>query len=310
MTEKCGTCGRRQARGQFPVARKMAARCGAIATFAVLILSVNAAPISGAPDPIPSLSGASVGPGSGSEGLRAPLRQSTTNVADPETPTDSGATSEASRMAAIVAVVNRQGVQGAKNLQRVSAIAVPNLMPEPEFVIDARAERAAEANAAATAAAIAATDEANAAATAAAVAATEVALSVQATVEAQDAEAASKAMALAAIQEAEAEVAASATAAAITTETTRDSAAEAAAALAAKQEARIHAVEVAATRNAETLAAAAVASNPKMPDRMSSLLIALTPMLGAVLGFRLWRSRKEPFVLKANPIPARSSASA
>jgi hypothetical protein len=43
---------------------------------------------------------------------------------------------------------------------------------------------------------------------------------------------------------------------------------------------------------------------------MSSLLIALTPLLGGVLGLRIWRSRKEPFVLKPNPIPARSSAPA
>jgi hypothetical protein len=67
---------------------------------------------------------------------------------------------------------------------------------------------------------------------------------------------------------------------------------------------------VAATKNAEALAAAAVVSNPKMPDRMSFLLIALTPILGGVLGLRIWRSRKEPFVLKANPISASSSARA
>jgi hypothetical protein len=47
-----------------------------------------------------------------------------------------------------------------------------------------------------------------------------------------------------------------------------------------------------------------------LPDRMSSLLIALTPLLCGVLGLLIWRSRKEPFVLKPNPIPARSSAPA
>jgi hypothetical protein len=211
-------------------------------------------------------------------------------------------------MADIVAVVNRQGVQGAEALKRVSAVPVSNLVAEPVLVVDARAKRAAEAETAAA----------------------EIALTVQATVEAQEAEAASKAAALAAAQKAEAEAASSTTAAAIATETARASAAEAAALaakqeaaaalaakqeaaaiLAAKQESEIRAAELAATtRNAQALAAAAVESNPKMPDRMSSLLIALTPMLGAVLGFRLWRSRKEPFVLKANPISASSSARA
>jgi hypothetical protein len=56
--------------------------------------------------------------------------------------------------------------------------------------------------------------------------------------------------------------------------------------------------------------AAAVVSNPRMPDRMSTLLIALAPMLGGILGLRLWRSRKEPFVLKASPIGASLSAGA
>jgi hypothetical protein len=150
-------------------------------------------------------------------------------------------------------------------------------MTMPALVVDARAKRAVDADAAAA----------------------EIALTVQATVEAQEAEAASKAAALAATQGAEADAAASATAAA----------AEAAAMMSAKQEARVHAAEVVATRNAEPVAAA-VASNRVLPDRMSSLLIALTPMLGGVLGLRLWRGRKEPFVLKANPTPARSGAPA
>jgi hypothetical protein len=263
MTDKLAYRGRRQTRGWFPVGRAPAARFSAVTTFIVLTLIVTT-----------------------SSAIGAPLRQSTTNAADLEPPASSGATSEASHMADIVAVLNRQGVQGPLNLKRVSAVAVSNLMTEPALVIDARAKRVAEAEAAEA----------------------EIALTVQATVEAQAAEAA-KAADLAAIAEAKS-AAASATAAAIATETTRNSAAEAAAALSAKQEAEMRAAEFAATKNVGTPAADEVVSHSKSPDRMSFLLIALTPMLGGVLGLRLWRSRKEPFVLKANPIPARSNAPA
>jgi hypothetical protein len=213
-------------------------------------------------------------------------------------------------MAAMVAIVNRHGIQGIENLQRVSAIPVPNLMLEPELVVDAGAKRAAEADAAAKAAALA---EA------------EVALSVQATVEAQEAEAASTATALAAIQEAEAaasataeaaaaasataeaeaaasataELAASATAAAEATAAAHASAEEAAATLSANRQEEFRAVEAAATQNLDMLVAA-VDGDPRLPGRMSSLLIALMPLLGGLLGFRLWRIKKDPFVLKAN----------
>ena len=298
MTEKPAYRGRRQTSSRLPVVGRTTARCGAITTFIALTLIVTTLSAMAAPIPTASQTGASVGAGDGTEAFLAPLRQSTTDAVDSEPPTTSGATSEASDMAAIVAVLNRQGVQGPLNLQRVSAVPVANLAREPELVVDARTKRAAEAEAAAA----------------------ELALTVQATVEAQEAEAARKAAALAAVQKAESESAASITAAAIATETARASAAEAAALaakqetaaiLAAKQEAEVRAAEVAATtRNAQALAAAAVESNPKMPDRMSSLLIAFTLMLGAVLGFRLWRSRKEPFVLKANPISASASARA
>jgi hypothetical protein len=283
MTEDSGYRGRRQTRGRLQIRRTTAARCGAVATFIALTILTTS-----------------------TSAMGAPLLQAATDAADLEPPISSAAPSEASRMAAIMAVVNRQGVQGPLNLKRVSAVAVSNLMTEPELVVDARAKRAAEAEAAAAA----------------------IALTVQATVEAQEAEATAAASATA---EAEAKAAASvtaaasataaaeATAAAIATETARDSAhaaavlaakQEAAAVLSAKQEAAVRAAEVTATRNAQTLAAASVAINQKMSDQMSLLLIALTPMLGGALGFRLWRSRKEPFVLKANPVPARSSAPA
>lgn len=261
MIEKPADRGPRQARGRFLVGRSTAARFSAVITLIALTLVVTT-----------------------SSAMGAPLRQSTTDAADREPPTNSGATADASQMAAIAAVLNRQGVQSALTLQRVSAVAVPNLMTEPALVVDARAKRIAEAEAAEA----------------------EVALSVQATVEAQAAEAA-KAANLAAIEEAQS-ASASATAAAMATETARNSAAEAAAVLLAKQEAAVRAAEFAATRNVETPAAAEVASHPLLPDRMSFLMIALTPMLGGVLGLRLWRSRKEPFVLKANPISTHSSA--
>ena len=51
----------------------------------------------------------------GREELWAPLRQSTSNAADPETPQDSDTTLEANSLAAMLAVVNRQGIQGAEN---------------------------------------------------------------------------------------------------------------------------------------------------------------------------------------------------
>jgi hypothetical protein len=269
---------------QLPVPPTAAARCGAIITFIALTLILTTSSAMGSPSLGPSLTGASVETGDGSEALRAPLQQSSTDATDLEPPTSSGGTSEASRMAAVTAVVNRQGVQGPLNLRRLSAVEVPNLMTEPELVVDARAKRVAEAEAAEA----------------------EIALSVQATVEAQAAEAA-KVANLAAIEDAES-AAASATAAAIATETARNSAADAAAALLAKQEAEVRAAEFAATRNVEAPVPAEVVTDSTSPDRMSFLMIALTPMLGGVLGLRIWRSRKEPFVLKANPIPARSSA--
>ena len=276
MTEKPEPCGRRQARGRRPASRAAAARCGVAVALIALILIGNTDSAMGSPGVVGSPTGAGAGAGNGAAALLAPLRQATTDAA-PEPPSSTGATSEARRLAAVVAVVNRQGTQGPEILRRVSAVAVPNLMTMPVLVVDARAKRAVDADAAAA----------------------EIALTVQATVEAQEAEAASKAAALAATQGAEADAAASATAAA----------AEAAAMMSAKQEARVHAAEVVATRNAKPVVAA-VASNRVLPDRMSSLLIALTPMLGGVLGLRLWRGRKEPFVLKANPTPARSGAPA
>jgi hypothetical protein len=284
MTEKPGFRGRGQTRDRLPVGRISTARCAAVTTFMALILIVNTASAMGAPSVMASAPGAGAGPGNGTEALLAPLGQSTTDAPAVDPPSNSDVTSEANRMAAIVAVVNRQGVQGPLNLRRVSAVAVSNTVSIPALVVDARAKRAAEADAAAA----------------------EIALTVQATVVAQEAEAASKAAALAAIQESEADAAASATAAAIA----RNSAAEVAAALLANQEAEVRAAEFAATRNVETPVAAEVVRDPLLPDRMSSLLIALTPLLGGVLGLRIWRSRKEPFVLKPNPIPARSSAPA
>jgi hypothetical protein len=292
MNKKSGNCCWRQTMNTLRVGRSRSARLAAIATVAALMLVVTTTSTSGAPGPIAFLSGASVGVPGQNEALWAPLRQSTSNAADLETPQDSDTTLEANSLAAMLAVVNRQGIQGAENLQRVSAIAVPNLTTKPQLVVDARAMRAAEADAAA-------------------VAATEVALSVQATVEAQAVQADSTAVALAAVQAAEAEAATSATAAAEASAIARATTSEIAAAMSATREARADAAATAtATAKARALAAAAVVSEPRFPDPKSSLLIALMPLLGGLLGFRLWQIKKEPFVLKAAPASAHARASA
>jgi hypothetical protein len=265
MTEKPANRGRRTTRGLLPVGPIAATRYGATATFIALILTINAASAGGASGLVAFPTGSFEGAGNGSERFLAPLLQSTIDTAALEPPPSSDAISDASRMAAIVAVVNRQGVVGPLVLQRVSPVAVSNQMVKPALVVDARAKRTAEAEAAAA----------------------EIALTVQATVEAQEAEAANKAAALAAEQEAEADAAASATAEAVATESARNNAAEAAATLSKqKQEARVRAAEEAATQNVANVAAVAVVSDPKSPDRTSFLLIAAAPLLGGILGKR------------------------
>jgi hypothetical protein len=81
--------------------------------------------------------------------------------------------------------------------------------------------------------------------------------------------------------------------------------------MSATREARADAAATAtATAKARALAAAVVVSEPRFPDPKSSLLIALMPLLGGLLGFRLWQIKKEPFVLKAAPASAHARASA
>ena len=190
-------------------------------------------------------------------------------------------------MAAMVAVLDRQRTEGAENLERVSAMVVPNLTVRPEFVVDARVERAADVNAAALAAKIA--EDKVAAAEA------EVARSIQ---EASEAQVASDTAATAALagQQADAEAA---------TRASQEAAARAAqdaeeATLAATREAEASAAV--ATARADALAAAAEASNRQRSKQVLLLLGSVIPLAAGILGIRLWRNRKEPFVLKAIPV--------
>ena len=234
-----------------------AMRLGAVAVFSATLLLGNAGPAWGAaqPDTVPSRVGMDAGTGSGA--LRAPMRQSA-DTPDPAAETDTA--DEASRRAAVVAILNQHSLRGAKNLARVSAVTVPNASSHAEFVVDARAERALAASAAATAA------------TAAALAAAQQADAEAATRTAQSA-------AVTATQEARAAA-------------TREAEASAAA----------------ATARADALAAATEASKRQFSHRVAMLMIALTALAGGILGFRLWRNKKEPFVLKAIPVNLTANA--
>jgi hypothetical protein len=211
------------------------------------------------------------------------LGQFATNTPTAETRVGSGVRSEASSMATTVAVLHWQGEQGAENLALVSGIAVPNLLPLSEPSFDAGAEQTAVANAAATATAVTAT---------------EVALAVQATVEARATSSAVEAAALMATHEAESRVEAAAAASA----TRKASAMAAAATSTANANATAVAASVSATMEADAMAAAAVPAVRSVPERMAPLLIALIPIFAGLGGIMIWRSRKEPFVLKANPV--------
>jgi hypothetical protein len=188
---------------------------------------------------------------------------------------------QASAMATTVAVLHWQGEQGAANLARVSDVKVPNLLPTPAPTVDTSADETAVANAAATATASASQ---------------EIARSVQATVAASATASAIEAAALEETREAGAK--AEATAAAQATQTARASAAATRVSVAAN--ATVIAAAVAATREAELRAAAAVPAPEPASFRLPPLLLALVPVLGGLSGLAYWRTRKEPFVLKAN----------
>jgi hypothetical protein len=257
-------------------------RLGCIAALGFLVIVSSAAPALSRP--AGSLVIASWGAQAGSGVRLAPPRQIEADTSDPETETGSTAESRASDMATTVAILHRQGEQGAENLARVSGIAVPNLMVVTEPPFDAAAQQIAVANAAATATAVAATA---------------VERSVQATVEAQATSAAVEAAALAATQAAQSQ--AEATAAARATQTAKATVAADAARIAASVSATMEADRLA-------LAATAVPVAENAPIRLSPLLIALIPLFGGLFGVAFWRARKEPFVLKANPVNASASA--
>ena len=258
-----------------------AVRFGAVAVFSATLLLGNAGPAWGAvqPDTVPSQVGMDAGTGSGA--LRAPMRQSA-DTPDPAAETD--AVDEANRRAAVVAILNQHAIRGAENLARVSAVPVPNASSHAEFVVDARAERVLAASAAATAAAVAKS---------------ETALSVQATVEALAASDATTAAALVAAQQADAATATRIAQAAAVTATQEAQAA-------ATREAE--AATAAATARADALAAATEASKRQLSHRVAMLMIALIALAGGILGFRLWRNKKEPFVLKAIPVNLTANA--
>jgi hypothetical protein len=272
--------------------RPRVARFGTAAVFSVMVLLVSITPVLATVGSDPVLSGTGV--------LRA-------QSAEPQDiPSTAGATGEASRMAAMVAVLNRQGMEGVKNLERVSAMAVPNLTVRPEFVVDTRLERAAEANAAAIAAEV---SEAKVAAAEAGAA-----RSMREATEAQVVSDTAAAAALAGQQaDAAAATRASQEAAERAAQDARAAAERAAqdartAALAAAREAEASAAV--ATAQADALAAAAEASNRQRSKQVLLLLGTLILLAGGVLGFRLWRNRKEPFVLKAIPVTMAAHAHA
>ena len=252
------------------------------------ILLVSAVPASGVAGPHAVLAIAGIDAGVGSGVFRAPMRQST-DTPDPSTETDTA--DDASRMAAVVAILNQQAVRSAGNLERVSDVVVPNLTLRAEFVVDARAERALAASAAVTAVAVAQAEA-------------EAARSAKAALEAQTASDVATAAELAAAQQADTEAA------------TRDAQV---AAKVATQEAeaaaliefrKAEASAAATTAKTDALAAAAEASKRQSVYRVSLLFIAFALVLGSVLALRLWRNRKEPFVLKAIPVTVTASAHA
>jgi cobalamin biosynthesis Mg chelatase CobN len=201
------------------------------------------------------------------------------NTPVPADDPEADAVAEAGVMATTVAILHWQGEQGNENLARVVDVAVPNHIPAQAATFDIAAEKTATANAAATATAVAATAVAN---------------SVQATVSAQATSAALEAAALSATQEANAQAAA--TEAARATQT-----AQAKATTTAGASATAVAASVAATMSAEAAAVAAVPTAREISLPVPPLL-ALVPLLAAISGVILWRARREPFVLKANPV--------
>jgi hypothetical protein len=57
----------------------------------------------------------------------------------------------------------------------------------------------------------------------------------------------------------------------------------------------------AATTRAEAQTAAAVESNRQLMQRVTALVLTFALLISGFLGVRIWRNRKEPFVLKAMP---------
>lgn len=73
---------------------------------------------------------------------------------------------------------------------------------------------------------------------------------------------------------------------------------------------RAEAAADSARASAEAQTAAAVEHNRQVSQRVTTLLLSLALLLGGFLCFRFWRSRKEPFVLKAQPVSGTTHAHA
>jgi hypothetical protein len=234
--------------------------------------------------------------------------QATDTRADERAEPDTG--EELGRIAALTTILDRQGSRSAGNLERVSSIEVLNLAVGPEFVVDAREERGAAAQAAA---AEAASTEATRSAEAAAEAQVEATAAVAAALAADQVDDEAEVAAVVATQEAKASAAVvaalaadkkddDAQAAALTATREAEVAASDATATAEAQAAAsaVQAAE-AATAKAEAQAESAVESNRQFVQRATMLLLSLALLSGGLLCLRFWRNRKEPFVLKAIP---------
>ncbi len=291
--------------------RRWKARAGVLVLLASFGWQMGVTPVLSATAPTDILAASDRVIRDGRDAHLASQRQATdTRTGEPADP-DTG--EERARIAALTTILDRQGSRSAGNLERVSSIEVLNLAAGPEFVVDAREERAVAEQAAQAAAAEAASIEATRSAEAAAEAQVEAKAAVAAALAADEVDDGTEVAAVVATQEA---AASAAVAAALAADKKVDDAQVAA--LTATREAEVAASDAtataealaaasavqeaeAATAKAEAQAAAAVESNRQFVQRATVLLLSLALLSGGLLCLRFWRNRKEPFVLKAIP---------
>ena len=290
-------------RNQLRLSRSRVARIGAFAICGALGMTLSASAVLGAAVSSDARSPGSLSVADGERGGTGwtPHWQQESSVLPPSaTEIDvacgssvwAAACDPRSRMATVVAVLNRQGEQGVASLEQVAPFSIDNPLPPPRPVIDAAAEQAATAKAAAEAQAVAAaTAEAQAAAAdatappnAANAEATAVALAVQATVTAREA--------------------ADATATAAAAAELRSASATATAQAQSLRAAERRQTRAMLIATPEIIAAVSPATGGSAGGKSITLVsLALIPVLLCALTLRLWR-RQEPFVLKAKPVEA------